>query len=805
LQPGETVRRHRALFNERNDSPTKEKFIMSDKKGNSSFNLEIASRFNGLKTNEKPPATHVYAFEEQGGFLASAALEPKSTKLALHGVGAGSIVRLVFAPKPKQETDRPQYSQIVKGAHQEQQVRLNPAATKIDIALPRQIWGGFELLCSCLVRGVVVKQVGQPDGSTLDLPVCNSRVNICEVETLWDLIEDFFDDDVIFLLRDAVLNIINPVVNIPGRTVPPFPPPGPGPLENFRFENTATSALSAAQTTQVSAVLRKERIARLQARAANMPKANVQKAASAPATIDLSSLDAVTRARVNVLSLSQSATEIRANLKEFVPIMIPYLCWWDFLEPWWWLFVDCVQTVYTNPDGSFETTLYYDCDDSLPGLYFTVEQLQNGNWRNIYQPWVACSTNWSYNCGDLITIYITDPAAVACAPSIPVNVPPGVGSFVIPWSVGGTKIWGLGQPMDAPMGWVKKDGRTGYATNGLFDYAAGAGPFLDSPFGATLGFWMLYSPDLPSSTIVYYKYSYSPSGLEDWHDIAAPVYAPYGHVVPEPFPNPPHVTYPSYQLGPFTKGSGTNLFQFRPPNPPPPAPGDPAGTYTYWSDPEWGGQYAAYLDSTALATGDYDIKVECFDGTGAIVMPVVAPLTTGDFFFLLPISDTDTRGAVAGDMDLAGNGLRFKIHVDNNVCAASTDAPAIGITAVADVCGFLRYNPADNVTIAFHATHPNNEARFHFGMIRGIFDVSAADAPLAPAYGADVSVLTAGSYTGDGSGNFSNGFPVATLLGTCTNAAFAESVGVYAKATDGSERLQGYDRSALRAFALATM
>ena len=44
---------------------------------------------------------------------------------------------------------------------------------------------------------------------------------------------------------------------------------------------------------------------------------------------------------------------------------------------------------------------------------------------------------------------------------------------------------------------------------------------------------------------------------------------------------------------------------------------------------------------------------------------------------------------------------------------------------------------------------------------------------------------------------------VADLLGTCTIAGFAETVTVWATATDGWSPLSGYDRSAIQAFALA--
>jgi hypothetical protein len=111
----------------------------------------------------------------------------------------------------------------------------------------------------------------------------------------------------------------------------------------------------------------------------------------------------------------------------------------------------------------------------------------------------------------------------------------------------------------------------------------------------------------------------------------------------------------------------------------------------------------------------------------------------------------------------------------------------------------LRYDPKDNkkVTIAFQATHPNNHATFDFDMYRGATYLAAASAA------GEVSAASAGAYIGDGVGNFSEDFARATLLGTCAEAAFAERLRTIAKATSGWHRIQAYDASAIRAFALA--
>lgn len=73
---------------------------------------------------------------------------------------------------------------------------------------------------------------------------------------------------------------------------------------------------------------------------------------------------------------------------------------------------------------------------------------------------------------------------------------------------------------------------------------------------------------------------------------------------------------------------------------------------------------------------------------------------------------------------------------------------------------------------------------------------------VAAGAGGEVLAATAGAYARAGS-TFSGSFAVGALMGTCPNAAFAETLYVAAKATDGTTRLSGYDASAVRAFALA--
>lgn len=265
-------------------------------------------------------------------------------------------------------------------------------------------------------------------------------------------------------------------------------------------------------------------------------------------------------------------------------------------------------------------------------------------------------------------------------------------------------------------------------------------------------------------------------------------------------------TFPVYVLGPNSVGSTPHLFEFKPPMPPAPDPSDPPGTITYWpTDDFFADIYSGFLNTLALppnvedAADQYQVKLEVFDATGAQVMPAA-----GMFRFIVPTGVAADGVTVlsreALPVEIDAGGFIFNLHIDNNPCEATIDAPQIGATGVADACGFLRYDPASAtlVTIGFHAEHPNNFATFNFRMTRGNSLVTAAST-----FGQEVAALLAGAYTGDGAGNFGHDFPRADLLDTCVNAAFAETLYIFAKATNGWVRLSNYDDFAVRAFALA--
>ena len=367
--------------------------------------------------------------------------------------------------------------------------------------------------------------------------------------------------------------------------------------------------------------------------------------------------------------------------------------------------------------------------------------------------------------------------------------PPDVtGFWVMSWGVGGTRL-------DA----IKPTGLTDYVD------ARSGHLMLDAPFGGQLGFRVGAANAVPTADVYYYRLQYRHELETGWRDFTYPINV---HYVKERPGFPP--VFPLYALGPHNVG-GKNLYRFRPHETELPSlvPVGPGETVRWPSTGFLGDIYSGILDTTSLhlSPGVYVIKLEIYDQAGVQVPP-----GPGTFDFVVPIG-TGTSGETLTDFvdplgpSVVAGGFVFPLAVDNRVCKAEIEAPQVFRPStgyvVADACGFLRYDDgypasADQVLLAFEASHPDGFAVFTFTLVRGHSGVGVASVS-----GAEVAALSAGPYTGDGAGNFSNQFSRAALLGPCVEAAFSENLYVYAKATTGwGHRISGLDAHDVWAFAL---
>lgn len=129
--------------------------------------------------------------------------------------------------------------------------------------------------------------------------------------------------------------------------------------------------------------------------------------------------------------------------------------------------------------------------------------------------------------------------------------------------------------------------------------------------------------------------------------------------------------------------------------------------------------------------------------------------------------------------------LAATIRVDNNRCVATVSTPTLNGSSADPNCGLLHYTGATAlpVTMPIVATHPTGFATYSLQVIKGVNPIIGVSGPVPAA-----SPVTS---------------PAATLLGTCTIAAFAEYLYVAATANNGWSRQSQYDASAAVAFVLA--
>ena len=700
---------------------------------------------------EAPPL-QAYAFNAQGELLGSAAVEKGAAAVDVPTELNGQMLEVYLGPQIEKGQSPPTAAALQRMGAYTLPTRFLVEKPAIDWRIPSYV---FPRWCFCVVRGRLVKRFTLPNGTVKTLPVCNARVHVCEVDR-FRLVLETLPEREILRLRDDLLDKLR-VVPWPR---PPIPDPGPltGPLTG---PFNTRSALSAAPAMASSA--------------------------AQPQAMELAA---------TALASTRSVAQLRARLIDLSSLIIIHLC--DLIYLWPYFQVNCFTVTEADSEGRFSALFFHDCKDQ-PDLYFWVEQFQNGAWQTVYRPSIGCGTYWNYVCRSEVVLYL--PRAVACEEP-PYGVPPGVTLFVLPWAIASAPIWGIppGAPA-APTGWVRPDG--------MLDYATGTslGMLYNAPFGGTLNFIHDDSYFIPSSGIKYYRYAYrrlnaTPNtGAADpsWTPISTPLARGYrleysGGRLP---------TYESYPVGPSTHGANTGLFEFKPQQPP-----NPGGTVvaSEWLSgnvsevaASWNTLLAApplSADNASDDAGVFEVKIEVFDPAGNQVMP--GPST---FRFIARNADgTTTRLSTAAEE--AGGAYVLKVHVDNNGVDAALPQPSIGGVAASDDCGFLRYAPGDLVHVQYLAAHPNNHAVFRFGITRGSHGMPSAST-LAPYV--EVAAASAPTTTTPYvkvAGEYQRDFTPAELVGNCVNAAFAGSLGVYGKATNGYTRL-GLDASRLIAFALA--
>lgn len=704
------------------------------------------------------PALQAYAYTHEGMLLAAAPLEQGQAVLDLPLELDGRTVEVVLGPRIDKGQPMPVVQALKRAGAYALSTRVLADKPLLELSIPGRY---FPRWCFCFVRGRLVKRITLPNGTVVERPVCHARVHISEVDRIPFIINKLPDID-LYRLRDDLLDRL--------KIVPlPFPPrPEPGPLGGFGPGGRPVRSMQAMGMDDAESVA-------------------------------LASLNVREQASVAALTTAHSTEHLRKSLAALSQLIVVYLCEWRYL--WSYFHVDAVATVHADGQGRFSTVIFHDCNDT-PDLYFWVEQFDEGAWRTVYRPSIGCGTYWNYVCGTEVVLNL--PGARACEePNY--DVPPGVTRFVLPWAIASSPIWGHpnGSPA-APTGWVR--------TDGFIDYNAGPslGMLYNAPFGGTLNFIHDDSYYIPSAGIQYYRYSWrrhsavANTGASDasWTPIMTALARGYRMEYSDRLP-----TYQAYPVGPFTVGSQSGLFKFKPQVPPAQATDPTTVEVREWVSgnlsevaASWNTLEAAPPLSDANVVddaGDFDVKIEVFDAAGNLVLPGAATFR----FLGRNFDGTTTR--LASPFEEAGGAYVLRVHVDNNGVASALPQPSAGGVMASDNCGFLRYGPTDLVRVRYLATHPNQHAVFAFDITRGSNGLASAST-LSPYVEVAAAVAPAGTgaYTRQPDSYYQRDFAPTELVGTCVNAAFAASLGVYGKATNGEERL-GYDATRLIAFALA--
>ena len=747
----------------------------------------------GIEGNpEKPVAYFAHLFGPGGVHLASGAVKDGQVELALEPKQLKGA-RLFFAPTPPEGGEHPLSIKTLERQHAYEPLwKFDPKQRVYDVLpIPVDIYQ-FWPLCSCRVRGRVIK-VETHGGVTYEKPVCGARVHICEVDKWYLLLPKIPDID-IWRLRDELLDILYR---------PPFPwPPEPEPWEfdpgfidplpfiaqgaNLfgKYDPVLLNPqpLPPRQLSQSINIAASRVAFDPQPEPPGRPKYFSGKLLKADDLKgDASYLRSLPFEFINTLR-SESVLQVREVLANNFELIKPYLCALQVLHPYW-LSCDELATVITDANGRFDLYVKYPCFGDHPDLYFWVEYPIGGAWTTVYQPSKYCATHWNYACGSEVTIRVYDSRVPGCG-----ETPVLVGKKLVVKSIG--RQVGMGEIQRHAAGSGEGQVQPGWL------HASKA-----SPFGGTLELRVDFGNTL-TPTATHYRWSIRPLGSvdeDDWQALDTEVRRHYRETTP---PGDPPI-YKSVKVGPDEALSGY-MFKIKPVL--------PANGEEFVVLDEGYDLASAYLNTTTLAPGKYELKLELFKMVGGVMQAVnltsdsvelyeldEAPFTEDTYVANDPTSDRLYRpGGPAADVF----GYRLVIHVDNRVCFGTINDVVVN-GAGAGVCGFLEYNNlSDNATIAFRASHPGDFAVFDFDVYRVSTPLPAASAPGAGWVGGypGVEALNVSGFTRAGD-TFTKVVDIFTLMNdnlpagqtACTRAAFAEVLHIYALATNGYDRLHYLD------------
>jgi hypothetical protein len=625
---------------------------------------------------------------------------------------------------------------------------------------------------NCLITGHVNKNF-TIDGQTKNLPLCDLRVHICEVETefLWPYIPIYYRRIPDWVLHEIAQKIVN---------VPPIPDPI-GPV-SFTKVNLPLRSLTAKASFQTSAK-----------------------------SISSAALPA------NVLSnLSSGSTDlIRQTMIDYHNLLYPYFCFWPIYWPWIYT-CDEDTIVTTDCNGHFEMWENTFSEDGALNIYIWVEANINGQWVTVYRPPLPCYTWWDYQCNTDINITVTDPRVQPC--NCGTDGPADA-------------VWFRSIGSSASALHIEQGLGSTIALQGATLPNGGCTDIIDgkkiSPFGSVLTFKLFCGANIFAAGVTHYRWTYTMVTDANQNPVSGSptiiqgsVSRPY-YVKISSFPLHYETHYD--QLG--AEGVGTDI-AYRIPHHDVTAEPIPAADLGL--SPEWVDMFfdSASIDSHSLTDGIYEFDLQLLhvelDGS-------FTPVSVNKETFQVSDQNIIGNSEFAPDIYLNINSVntaladsyKMNVRIDNAPCVGVINDATIGI-AKSGPCGFIIYSDESQlVHLSFEASHPRNFATFSFGLVKG--DGSQATGINPGGYViSSVGIVSlipgvTGTFVLSG-GTFSDDFTVATLLHGCPGqAAFSENLYVAALATDGTNRLYAgdyfdtitskyintYDASDVNAFALS--
>jgi hypothetical protein len=707
----------------------------------------------------------LYLFGEDGKLMEWVLLSKAESKLKSAPESIEGIAIMMIGPSLPEDYDMSRLNTeiLTKMGGTMFQTRLTPEKEILITEIPVM---KLPLFNKCLVTGHLTKNF-IIDGVSKELPICNARIHICEVDRkflLWPKIPPIIVDDLSARLKEILkkLKVRKPVG--------PFPPgPGPGPKFRTPLFNVMKAVANAGIT--VNSLERDFKLPEL------------------PDKI--------------ITGLNSPTPEIaRETMVKNFQLLHPYLCLWPHLWPWFYT-CDEIATVYSDKNGQFDYKYFnlLQTDD----IYVWVEVFIDGHWETVYRPPMPCHTWWDYKCGTDIHITITDPRVT---PNCQIPLP---GELVWFRSIGeyATALH-IEQNMLHKVNVQGADYDNVGCTDVLTDVLGNHHPI--SPFGGSLYFKLMFGDGFPSSAVTHYRWrktmirdaALNPLPLAVSHVVAGSVYKYYYIITTDIFGHQ-HFETKGVLLG--AEGTGENIGYRIPKWDIKQDPGVPAPDKLLtiqWTSPDF---WSAALDSNSLEDGlwRFDLELLAKDPTGnfvAVSVPKQVFQVTQANNYGNSVNAPDTYLGLIPLLPALASRLSVKVRIDNAHCEADIQDATItvgGVTKLSGPCGFLQYtDPAQPVKISFNASHPRNFALFHFWVVKG-----NNTNPITPSIDQNGYVNSSVGGYNLASGVFSRDVSVDQLKGSCPQAAFAENLYVRALATNGTRYLYEYDDSDTNAFAVS--